>query len=202
MYKIYKVNNNIRERAVLRLEEIWSWINFFFIITVVLVSFTFVRETMYSCVQVVGSSMSSTLENDDYLLLDKRSQITRGDVIVFYDQSLDKLLIKRVIGLPGDTVWTEGGVVHRIKAGTSTEEVLNETYVDEGKFTWEKSLSVGNDIKRTYVKKDTVFVLGDNRTDSMDSRVLGLIPVKNVQGVVHQSVIDNKETLWFLYKLF
>ncbi len=200
--KIFKVNNNIRQMAVLRVEEKWSWINFFVIALAILVSFAFVRETMFGCVQVVGSSMYSTLEDEDYLLLDKRSEIKRGDVIVFYDDSLEKYLIKRVIGLPGDIVWTEEGIVHRIKAGTIDKEIMNETYIDEGKLTWRTAFSVGQDLEKVLVEKDMLFVLGDNRTDSMDSRVLGAVPICNVQGVVHQSIIDNKEELWLLYKLF
>ncbi len=200
--RIFKVNNNIRQMAVLRVEEKWSWINFFVIALAVLVSFTFVRETMFGCVQVVGSSMCSTLEEDDYLLLDRRSEIKRGDVVVFYDDTLKKYLIKRVIGLPGDIVWTEEGIVHRIKAGTMDEEILNETYIDDGKLTWQTAFSVGLDLEKVLVEKDMLFVLGDNRTDSMDSRILGAVPINNVEGVVHQSIIDNKEKLWFLYKLF
>lgn len=202
---IYKINNNIREKAILNLEETWSWINFFFIMIVILVSFTFVRETMYMCVQVEGTSMSSTLEDKDYLLLDKRAKITHEDVIVFYYEKEEKLLIKRVIGLPGDVVWTENGIVHRIKAGTTKEEVLTEAYVDAGKLTYTDYTKMPPpDLKKTTVKDDMLFVLGDNRTVSKDSRSseIGLVPVKNVRGVVHQSIIDNKDTLWFLYKLF
>ena len=110
--------------------------------------------------QVSGDSMNPTLQDKDIILLVKTGDMKTGDLCGFYWQN--KLLLKRVIGLPGDVI------------------TLDEPYVDE--------LALGEcDIKFPYqVPENRYFVLGDHRATSIDSRssVIGSVEKSQIVGKV------------------
>ena len=122
-------------------------------------------------VRVDGFSMVPTLQDGEYVLVNRlayRNHLPeRGDIIVFSSpQTTDLDLIKRVIGLPGDTVEISGGVVQVNK------QILDEPYIAAAPVyngEWE-------------VPAGKLFVLGDNRNDSSDSHAWGLLPIENVIG--------------------
>ena len=122
-------------------------------------------------VRVDGFSMVPTLQDGEYVLVNRlayRNKLPeRGDIIVFRSpQANDLDLIKRVIGLPGDTVTISDGIV-RVNA-----QALDEPYIAAAPiYNGEWSVPEGN-----------LFVLGDNRNDSSDSHAWGLLPVENVLG--------------------
>lgn len=121
--------------------------------------------------QVSGDSMNPTLQDKDVIVLVKSGSLKTGDLCGFYWQN--KLLLKRVIGLPGDIIsLDENGVV------TVNGTVLDEPYVDE--------LALGEcDIKFPYqVPENRYFVLGDHRATSIDSRssVIGCVEKKSDRG--------------------
>lgn len=144
--------------------------------------------------QVDGPSMQPTLENNDKLIIWKVprtwSDITghpfipkRGDIIVFTESGLarfgqqnTKQLIKRVIGLPGDTVVVSNG-----------EYMIYNKQNPKG-FDPDKTLSYGKDIPYTSgdlkvkLGPDQIFVSGDNRPDSLDSRDFGPINANQIVG--------------------
>jgi signal peptidase I len=124
---------------------------------------------------VVGTSMIPALGKGIKVTVDKKayekSQPQRGDIIAFKDDS-GNALIKRVIGLPGETVEIKDKKVYiggnELSEGylyerDSTETVVNASWV---------------------VPAKSVFVMGDNRASSKDSREFGSIPVKNIIGKV------------------
>lgn len=130
--------------------------------------------------QVRGSSMYPNFHDGDYLLTDKISyrlnQPKRGDVIVFVAPKNEEYdYIKRIIGLPGDTVSiTEDD---RVKINN---EIFNETYLPSEFKTFGGSfLEAG---KTVNVPQEEYFVLGDNRNHSSDSREWGFVPRKNIIG--------------------
>lgn len=123
--------------------------------------------------QVSGDSMNPTLEDKDILVLVKGENMETGDLCAFYWQN--KLLIKRIIGAPGDVITLdENGVV------TVNGETLDEPYVDE--------LALGEcDIRFPYqVPENRYFVLGDHRAVSIDSRssVIGCVEKRQILGRV------------------
>ena len=123
--------------------------------------------------QVSGDSMNPTLQDKDVLVLVKTDRLKTGDLCGFYWQN--KLLLKRIIALPGDVVaLDEDGVV------TVNGEMLDEPYVDE--------LALGEcDIKFPYqVPENRYFVLGDHRATSIDSRssVIGCVEKSQILGKV------------------
>ena len=123
--------------------------------------------------QVSGDSMNPTLEDKDILVLVKCENMETGDLCAFYWQN--KLLIKRIIGAPGDVITLdENGVV------TVNGETLDEPYVDE--------LALGEcDIRFPYqVPENRYFVLGDHRAVSIDSRssVIGCVEKSQILGRV------------------
>ncbi len=124
--------------------------------------------------QISGDSMSPTLEHDEIIVLYKSDDFSRGDLIGFYYQG--KILVKRVIALPDETVEidVDGNVF-------INGQLLDEPYVTQK--------SLGNcDLQFPYkVPGDGIFVLGDQRTNSVDSRnsAIGNISTDNIIGKVY-----------------
>jgi signal peptidase I len=126
---------------------------------------------------VEGESMYPTFDSGDYLIVDqltyRLNEPERGDVIVFrYPNNPDVFYIKRVIGLPGETVSIKEGVVSILKADGTTV-TLDEPYVVAEDATYTENTVVG---------QGEFFVMGDNRPRSSDSRVWGLLPEKDLMG--------------------
>jgi signal peptidase I len=126
---------------------------------------------------IPSASMVSTLEEGDRVLVNKLSyklhDVHRGDIIVFErpDSEPDTGIedyIKRVIGLPGETV--EGREGHVV----IDDRILEEPYLDEGTTT--------TDFAPVVVPAGEVFVMGDNRAVSIDSRTFGAIPEDTIVG--------------------
>jgi signal peptidase I len=126
---------------------------------------------------VDGASMDPTFATGQYLIVDELSYHfetpPRGSVMIFkYPLDTTKYFIKRVIGLPGETVSIKDGVVTIINSANPKGFVLDEPYVKLPKDdTSTYTLSAGN-----------YFVMGDNRFGSDDSRIWGPVPQKDIIG--------------------
>lgn len=131
---------------------------------------------------VEGASMEPNFETGEYLLIDELSyyfrEIKRGEVVVFhYPLDTSKYYIKRVIGLPNETVEIKGGKITIYNSSSDQEGFsVTESYIPSN-FTTE-----GNIKKK--LGKDEYFVLGDNRLSSSDSRRWGVLPKSDVVGRV------------------
>ena len=122
-------------------------------------------------VRVDGFSMRPTLQDGEYILVNKLaykfSEPQRGEIIVFvFPVNPEEDLIKRIIGIPGDTVSIQDGVL-TVNGAVVDEPYINAPPVYNG--TWQ-------------VPEGNLFVLGDNRNDSRDSHQWGLLPMENVIG--------------------
>ncbi|MEB3341744.1 signal peptidase I [Okeania sp.] len=129
---------------------------------------------------IPSDSMMPTLEVGDRLVIEKISYKfnppATGDIIVFqppqvlerYGYSKNQAFIKRVIGLPGDTIRVENGIVY------INDEPLTENYIAEP-----PEYILPTSIK---IPEDRYFVMGDNRNNSNDSHVWGFLPRKNIIG--------------------
>ena len=150
------------------------------------------------CVQVEGDSMNSTLNTGDYLFVDRLANIDRGDVIVFTRSNVppfnvaSKSYIKRVVATAGDTVRFNEGNLYLKKKGedhyviVDYDGVIGETYYQRDDNGAEYVFTVS---------ENCVYVLGDNRENSTDSRILGEVDLSTVDGVVHEHVIKGKNGL-------
>ncbi len=127
---------------------------------------------------VSGESMVPTFHDHDYLIVDELSyrfhSPRRGDVIVFKPPNQPKgvFYIKRVIGIPGDTVTLKGSKVIITNQEHPEEMILREPYIQ----------SITTENTTVKVGEGELFVLGDNRPRSSDSRVWGKLPLENVTG--------------------
>jgi len=128
---------------------------------------------------VEGESMHPTFESTDYLVVNELiyrfHPPQRGDIVVFrLPGDLNKFLIKRVIGLPGETVRIDHGVVSIITPAGATLD-LDEPYVVAEDATYTQDAALG---------PDQYFVMGDNRPRSSDSRSWGTLPKQDIIGRV------------------
>lgn len=138
-----------------------------------------IRAYIVQTFVVEGQSMEPNFHDGEYLLIDKVSyrfkEPQRGDVVVFISLEDQKLhFIKRVIGLPGEAVEI---TQNRIFINNNQ---IQEDYLKRGEQTLIGDNFI-NDFK-TVIPQDHYFVLGDNRQNSKDSRLIGLIPKQNIVG--------------------
>jgi signal peptidase I len=134
-------------------------------------------------VVVEGSAMLPTFKNGDRILTDENiGELKRGDVITFlYPKDTSKWYLKRVVGLPGETVEIRSGKVY------INGRVLDEPYLDE---SYDKAKS---SIPPRPVPENSYFVIGDNRDNSSDSRYWGSVPRELVKGKYYMIYSKAKE---------
>lgn len=147
-------------------------------LVVAIVLRVFVVQTFF----VPSSSMAPTLEPGDRILVQKLGySVGEGSIIVFKTPpgyrpaecggAVESDLVKRVIGLPGETIWSSGNSVF------IDGKRLRQPYLAKG-------LALGEPIPHQKVPRNDYFVLGDNRPISCDSRVWGYVPRRDVVGTV------------------
>ena len=127
-----------------------------------------VKQFLFSTILVNGASMEDTLHENDVMILDKISyrfsDIKRFDVIVL--ESGGTKLIKRVIGLPGEEI----------------EYKDNKLYINGKEIEDPYGNGITYDFNLEKIPEDYYFVLGDNREDSIDSRIIGVVNKKDILG--------------------
>jgi signal peptidase I len=132
---------------------------------------------------VNGMSMEKTFIDEEVFLINKITLLLREpkryDMVQFFDKDSDELIIKRVIGLPGEQVYIKKNSIFIIdKHGIETK--LNEPYLSQYMVTRTKDGAVKYDI----LEPNKYFLLGDNRVSSTDSRTTGPIHRKYILGTI------------------
>ncbi len=171
-------------------KELFSTARFLCVLLAVLACFLIIFTQILIGVKVSGDSMQPTLQTGDYLFVCTLTEPEHGDIVVVPNPSdsgaSGKYLIKRVIGLPGDTIMAENGVLYRRGPENTEFHVVEEDFLGE---PW-----IG-DIPQETVKPGHIYVLGDNRNNSTDSRRLGQFSIDEMLGVVTQWSVEHKEFL-------
>lgn len=143
----------------------------FYVIVIIIV--LVIRMYVVSLIKVNGNSMKETLLNNDIMILDKISyrfnDIKRFDIVVIDDK--EELIIKRIIGLPGEYIEYKDNKLY-----------VNGKYVKENFSHKETSDYSIEELDETKVPENSYFVLGDNRVNSKDSRIIGFIPKEQILG--------------------
>lgn len=155
----------------------WELIKVFLIAVVIIVP---IRYLLVQPFFVRGASMEPNFEDGQYLVVDELSyrvrQPQRGEVIVFrYPLDTSQFFIKRIIGLPGETVKVVDG-----RVTIQNAQYQQGVALDESEYLT-SSVRTGGDINET-LGSNEYFVLGDNRAASSDSRVWGAVPRSDIVG--------------------
>ena len=153
------------------------------VLQIIIISAAIVVPIRYFLVQpfnVKGASMEPNFHNNEYLIIDEISfrvrNPERGEIVVFrYPKDPSQYFIKRVIGLPGETIDITDGIVRIENVEYPNGFILNESYLSGDATEGRKKVTLG---------VDEYFVMGDNRDESMDSRVFGPVTKKELIGRV------------------
>lgn len=170
------------------IKEILDWVKTIcigVIAGVLLVVFVVQRDN------VTGDSMVSTLHSGDVIFTQKLCtyfhQFDRGDIVILDGEGMEgyyhsEYLIKRVIGLPGETVKIEDGKVYVKPVNSEDFFVLEEPYLDEDIETYVMDSGIEKGYDNITLKENEYFCLGDNRPVSNDSRLLGPFTANRIKG--------------------
>ncbi len=160
-----------------------------FLVVVVVIP---IRVFIASPFIVDGDSMHPTFKNLDYLIIDEFiynfKTPSRGDVIVFrYPGNPSIFYIKRIIGLPNETVSISRGSV-TVTTADGEKLTLTEPYIVNEDATYTKNI---------LLNPEEYFVMGDNRPNSSDSRVWGPLPRKDIVGRVDLRLLPLSKSAFF-----
>lgn len=155
--------------------EVWEWTK---ALAIAIALAFIIRTFIFAPFIVEGQSMESTLHNEEKLVVNKAiyyvSEPKRGDIIVFHAEPT-RDYIKRVIGVAGDTVEVKNDVLY-----------VNGKAVDEPYLTLNREEMNGTplteDVPLIKIPQGHIYVMGDNRQNSHDSRKIGPVDLKTVVG--------------------
>lgn len=143
------------------------------------------RSYLFASYVVDGKSMEPTLYDGNLLMVNKMAynihDINRFDVIVFHANE-EEDYVKRVIGIPGDTIEYKNDTLYI--NGEATEEEYLQTFKEESEKPLTEDFTLEEVTDEAKVPEGKLFVLGDNRQDSLDSRYFGFVPIESVVGKV------------------
>jgi len=196
-----KIKPGFRRMAKLQKKEEFlpsftkSFVSFIFeVLKVVIISLAIIIPIRYFLIQpfyVRGASMEPNFHDNEYLIINeityRFSEPERGDVVVINEkEETGGYIIKRIIGLPGEKIVIHEGKVEIYNNSDSKGKVLQENYLEKGTKT-SGNITVN-------LKKNEYYVLGDNRSSSLDSRSIGPITKDQIVGYAWLRA-------WPLYKM-
>jgi len=157
--------------------RLWAFVENVLYIAAAIILAVLIQSFVVRPFVVSGNSMDPVIHNAEYILIDQVSyrldQPERGDVVVFRaPPEPTKYYIKRIIGLPGETVQLEKGVITIFNTEHPKGLTLDEPYITHTQ----------SDTLTTKVPAGEYFVMGDNRSGSYDSREWGTLPHSEIRG--------------------
>ena len=167
-----------KEQIIRGVKEIMPYV-------IILIVVVLLRTFIITPIIVNGESMIPTLKEKQILILNKYDKkYNRGDIVVvnYFNGEKEERLIKRVMGLPGEKV----------------EYNENKLYINDKKVKDRFAKDTENfelsyiDIDMKKIPEGYYFVIGDNRNNSIDSRIIGLVKKEDIKGTVTQSLIPFK----------
>ena len=154
---------------------------------------TLLRQFVFTPTTVRGESMLPTLEDGNRVILSKMATIDRFDEVVFHATDSNDNYVKRVIGLPGDTIEMKNDILY-INGEAHDEPYLEEFKKDlDNREQLTEDFTLKNLTGEQKVPKGHMFVLGDNRFNSKDSRIFGFVPMDRIIGEVKLRVWPIKD---------
>lgn len=152
---------------------------------------------VFRLVNVVGDSMYPTMHDGDVGLIqitNSKKDLERFDIVVIDSEVLDKYVVKRIIGLPGekieyinDTLFVDGVIVK--------EEFLDQAFMEESYIEYDVDFFTAN--YEIQLGDDEYFVLGDNRLNSTDSRSIGPVGLEEILGKDGLIIYPFQNMEWF-----
>jgi signal peptidase I len=169
-------NTNVQRKSAMK----WLLVSFLLVIMI--------RALFFSNYVVEGHSMNPTLEEGNFLMVNKMvyafSVPARFDVVVFHQDNTEEDYVKRVIGLPGDKIEYKRDMLYVNDALVLEPFISSDNLrILGGNFTGDFTLEELTGVEK--VPKGHVFVIGDNRLGSRDSRHFGFIKMEDIVGKVH-----------------
>ena len=149
------------------MEKLTKWLKENIVFLIILTAIIITRIFFFSPIRVNGTSMHPTLQDKEVMILNKislKQGINRFDIVVV--QENNKYIIKRVIGLPGESVMYKDNKLY------INGKVIEDNY----------SKTTTNDFDNVVLGENEYFVMGDNRAVSSDSRIIGPVNIKNIKG--------------------
>jgi len=143
---------------------------------IIIIVVVLIKNFLFAPIRVIGPSMMNTLLDGDIMILDRIKyrfkEINRFDIVVINHDN--NYIIKRIIGIPGDNLEYRNNKLY------INNKEYKENYLDKDTLTYDFSLEqiTGLDI----IPEGYYFVLGDNREESADSRIIGLVKEENIEG--------------------
>ena len=147
--------------------KITKWLKENIVFLIILTAIIITRIFFFSPIRVNGTSMYPTLQDKEFMILNKislKQGINRFDIVVV--QENNKYIIKRVIGLPGESVMYKDSKLY------INGKVIEDNY----------SKTTTNDFDNVILGENEYLVMGDNRAVSSDSRIIGPVNIKNIKG--------------------
>ena len=163
-------------------EQVMEWVKrFFWIICAVLVV-----RAIFIPIHITGSSMKPTIDEQDELIMTRFGKVKRFDIVVFETQNGERY-IKRVVGLPGETLTYKNDqlyINHQSIAEPFLKENKQKFHRTTQKMPYTSDFTLKQLLNISRIPQGYYFVMGDNRRFSKDSRSIGLIEQKQLIGKV------------------
>ncbi len=150
----------MKDKIIKNIKELLPYIIIFIVVLLI-------RAFVVTPIKVNGNSMYKTLDGSEFMVLNKLSKIERFDIVVV-DSHSDEL-IKRIYGLPGEKISIENNTIY-----------INDKKLEDNYANGETS-----DYESITLADDEYFILGDNRTVSLDSRIIGPVKKKQIKGTTN-----------------